>query len=599
MDTPLLEKLQSSLEQAILPLKTHPASFILSPDRSPYLHPQALAKWLDREWQGLKTSLDKEAALALREIFFPSAPFSLTVIPSITRLDEVLPEGSPCIVLDLTVAEVLKAVLAEGHPPVTPQLFIELMHIYTRRVPELLISGNALFQLLIQDQPSLKQEIKNRACAALINHFEIEALFIFIAGHPGLTERDKQILFQSLTAFQKIYRKFLELQAEIGNKDNISREWFGENFDRLQTDYGDNFAALVNRFLHCLLEEKKEEALSLGRYLVLRFNNEDILRQVYELMQQEASEGKDISYEKGYLLIFSIMQDFRKKYISGKVDSELTQTLSEMETQALESMRLITIGRVPAQLILEGMPKDGLPSPQDYSLNPLLMEKLQQYHLTFLYNLYPIPARSQEALYIVSRVAENLDLQQEDLIRFIAYLERLLIFLQQLEEMGIRILPGPRYGVILNAFQLSSFSLIEEGAYFASTGYWLHSRVPPAVIRCISPRAIPNCLGILDRHIFSRVSHLTGAFRGTPFDLDSTNRYDWDEEPETCQIRPGYCLLDIPPLLTRSWAKTQALQQEALQEKIRRRTGFKAFQPDKERLISLICKVWIYRRCKK
>jgi hypothetical protein len=137
--------------------------------------------------------------------------------------------------------------------------------------------------------------------------------------------------------------------------------------------------------------------------------------------------------------------------------------------------------------------------------------------------------------------------------------------------MEIHIRPGSLYGIILNPFQMNSLALIEEGAYFASTGYWLRTTIPPSLIRCINPRAIPNCLGILDRHIFSRISLLTGAFRGTPFDLDSTNRYDWDEEPETCQIRPGYFLLDIPSDLLRSWDKTQALQKEALQEKIKKK----------------------------
>ena len=118
---------------------------------------------------------------------------------------------------------------------------------------------------------------------------------------------------------------------------------------------------------------------------------------------------------------------------------------------------------------------------------------------------------------------------------------------------------------------MNSLSLISKRIYFASTGHRIRSTIPPGLIRCINFSAIPNCLGVLDRHILSRISLLTGAFRGTPFDLDSTNRYDWDEEPETCQIRPGYFLLDIPSSLTQSWEKTQALQQAALEEKIKKK----------------------------
>jgi hypothetical protein len=569
----LRKKLRSSLKAEINQFENNPASFIFSSHRPTYLNPLALNQRLDQEWEERRDLWASEETAPLQEIFFPSSPYTLKIIEQVYLLDYTLSIDQPSILLDLGVLYILKAVITEGHDPVSPQLFIELLNCYNERVPELLVLGNILFQIILKDHPTLKQEIKNRTCAVLINHFEIEALFIFIAGHPGLEERDKQILFQSLTAFQKIYRKFLELQEEIGNKDQISQKWFGEDFDHLKKSprFQDNFLLLVNLFHHLIEDQKSDEALSLGRYLVLRFNNEDILRHLHGLMQREAINDKADLQQDVYRLIYFIMQDFRKEYIPQAVDSALTNTLSEMETQARESMRMITIGQVPAQIILQGMEKEGLPPQSQYSLTPQLAEKFRQYHLTLLFDLYPIPPAAQEILSVVSRIAENLELKKDDLVRFIAYLERLLIFLQQLEEMGLRILPGPRYGVILNPFQLSSFSLIQEGAYFASTGYWLRSRVPPAVIRCISPRAIPNCLGILDRHIFSRISLLSGAFRGTPFDLDSTNRYDWDEEPETCQIRPGYFLLDIPPLLAQAWEKSQSLQKEALQEKIRKK----------------------------
>jgi len=38
-----------------------------------------------------------------------------------------------------------------------------------------------------------------------------------------------------------------------------------------------------------------------------------------------------------------------------------------------------------------------------------------------------------------------------------------------------------------------------------------------------------------------------------PFDLDSTHRYDWDEEPETCLFRPGYFQISIPSSVRELW----------------------------------------------
>jgi hypothetical protein len=50
---------------------------------------------------------------------------------------------------------------------------------------------------IIQQQGdlSVRQEVKTRACAVLINHYEIETLIIYISCHPGLKERGKQTLF--------------------------------------------------------------------------------------------------------------------------------------------------------------------------------------------------------------------------------------------------------------------------------------------------------------------------------------------------------------------------------------------------------------------
>jgi hypothetical protein len=143
-------------------------------------------------------------------------------------------------------------------------------------------------------------------------------------------------------------------------------------------------------------------------------------------------------------------------------------------------------------------------------------------------------------------------------------LEKFLILLQQFAERNITIEKGSLYGLIKNPYQLQSLDLIKEGAYFMSTGLWYQNTIPPSIIRCISPHAIPNCLGVRDRHIFSRISLLTGGFRGRPFDLDSTNRYDWDEEDETCLFRAGYTQISIPRSLLRQWDKTQHIQESAL-----------------------------------
>ncbi len=199
------------------------------------------------------------------------------------------------------------------------------------------------------------------------------------------------------------------------------------------------------------------------------------------------------------------------------------------------------------------------------------MEKLDLFNLKALYELYPIPPSSQRVFSLVANIADNLELGRDEFFHFIAYMEKLLIFLQELEEREIKVGEDSAYGLIKNPYQLSSLNLIKEGAYFASTGLWYQNTIPPSIIRCISPCAIPNCLGVRDRHIFSRISTLTGGFRGSPFDLDSTNRYDWDEEPETCLFRPGYSQISVPGSIRERWEETEDFQRPLLNGLIQRK----------------------------
>jgi len=568
----LKEQFRASITSQIGLTDPSTSSFLFSPQKPGYLDRKTLLEQWNEGGSLLETLTDEEVWDDLKAVLFPETPYDLKIIENIQALYDFFPEGESSVLLESLIAKIWMAALSPNYPPVSPQLFIELLNFLLKLSPEFLIIIEPVSKIVLGQNPAVKRGVKTLACAVLISHFEVETLFIYCACHPSLQEEEKQILFQSLSAYQKIYRKFLELQEDIGDKHQISRNWFGEDYDQLKkrSEYRDSFSNLVTRFIDCLRQKNKKEALQVGRFLVLRNTNEDILRLIHSQIQLSNLKGNFLLTTFIYRQIYNIMQDFRKEYISPEVREDLFQVFSGQQSQALESMGLITVGKVPAHLILQGLPSDDRPQ-GSYPLKDTLRDKLAPYNLIALYDLHPIPLISQEILCQVSQIAENLDLKKEGLVTFISYLERLLVFLQQLEELNVPILVGPRYGLILNAFQMDSLSLIREGAYFVSTGYWLRSRVPPSLIRCINPHAIPNCLGVLDRHIFSRISPLTGAFRGTPFDLDSTNRYDWDEEPETCQIRPGYFLIEIPTNLIHQWDQTQGLQKEALQEKIKKK----------------------------
>lgn len=552
--------------------ETHSSDFLFTPSNHPYLDIDSIYTCFEKEWGIMEPFLqDKGWEHDLASIFFPKRPYDLNIIKKLHNifLDPPLPH--PFVFMDICVAKILAEISGKYRKRVSPQLLLELLNLHKLRTPEFLIIIKPILQIILDRRKSFNHAIKSHACEVLINNYEIEFLFIFISSASNLKEEEKQLLFQSLTAFQKIYRKFLELRVGIPEKDLISLRWFGISYDQLRQkgEWRDSFSNLVRHFIECLKKRNKEEAIQIGRFLVLRFNNEDILRVIH----YEISRDPDLSFEKPitqfiYRQTYKVMREFRKNYIPQQVDTELTQAISETESRAIDAMRMVTVGRVPAHVVLKGLSKDTHPA-KSYAILPEFMEKLDEFNLKALFELYPIPPIFQLTFNIVAKITDNMELGHDGFFYFIAYMEKLLIFLQRLKEMDITIEEGSAYGLIKNPYQLNALNLIKQGTYFASTGLWHQTTIPPSIIRCISPNAIPNCIGVKDRHIFCRISLLTGSFRGSPFDLDSTNRYEWDEEPETCLFRPGCLQITIPQPIQERWEETQKIQRDFLKGLIR------------------------------
>jgi hypothetical protein len=568
------EKIYQGIRAQINAMATYSLDFIFSPERSPYLDVNSISASFKKEWHALEPLLErKDAAKELVSMLFADKPPDLKIVPRLHDIFLSSPPPHPLVSLDICIAKILQEALARFRNHVSPQLFIELLHHYKLRSPEFLIAINPILQIISERGQALSHVIKSIAGEVLVNNYESEALFIFISCSPHITEDEKQVLYQSLTAFQKIYRRLLELHVGIPEKDLISLKWFGIAYDELRRkrEYRDSLSNLVRRLIGFLKEKDKDRAIPVGRFLVLRFNNEDILRIVRYEMQKDPVLSSEAPMTKFiYRQIYKIMQEFRCHYIPGEVDKAVTRSLSETEQHAIDTMRLVTEGRVPASVVLKGQLQRPR-SAEDYVILTEFMENLNRFNLKALFELYVVPPVSQRIFNILADIGDHMELGRDELFHFILYLENMLFFLQELEESGIEVRQDSTYGLIKNPYQLHSLSMIREGAYFASTGLWYQNTIPPSIIRCISPNALPNCIGVRDRHIFSQISLVTGGFTGTPFDLDSTNRYDWDEEPENCLFRPGYFQITIPQAIQERWEVTQAIQKAALEGMIQRK----------------------------
>jgi hypothetical protein len=568
------DKIYQGIHSQISAMETYSLDFIFSAKRSPYLDVSSISDSFTKEWSSLEPFLERRgSARELASILFPDKPHDLKIVQRLHSILLSSPPPQPLMCMDICIAKILKEALGRYRKVVSPQLLLELLNPYKLRSPEFLIVISPILQIISDRERGLSHLIKSNACEVLINNYESETLFIFISCATDLTEEETKVLFQGLTAFQKIYRKFLELHVGIPEKDLISLKWFGVSYDdlRQKREYRDSLSNLVRRFIGFLERKDKKGAIPVGRFLVLRFNNEDILRVISHEIHKDPDLSSDTPMTRFiYHQTYKIMQEFRHHYIPGEVDKVVTQGISETEARAINTMRHLPVGKVPASVVLKGLPRVSPPS-KAYAILVEFMESLDRFNLKALFELRAVPQVSQRVFNLLTNIANNVELGRDEVFHFIFYLENMLFFLQELEELGILVQEDSTYGLIKNPYQLHSLNMIREGGYFASTGLWYQNTIPPSIIRCISPNALPNCVGVRNRHIFSRISLVTGGFRGTPFDLDSTHRYDWDEEPENCLFRPGYFQITIPQPIQERWETTQAIQKAALEGLIQKK----------------------------
>ncbi|MBW2334498.1 MAG: hypothetical protein JRF06_05285, partial [Deltaproteobacteria bacterium] len=385
-----IEDIHQSILSQIKAFKTYSLDFLFIPNNHPYLDTDSIYACFEKEWKIAKSLLEnKDHKQNIVDIIFPAKPYDLTVIQTLHDLFLSSSLPHPFIFLDMCIVKILTETSGKYRKHVSPQLLLELLNFHKLRTPEFLIIIKPIIQIILDREKNINHVIKSHACEVLINNYEIEAIFIFISRNTHLKEKEKQVLFQSLTAFQKIYRKFLEIRVGIREKDLISLNWFGISYNQLRQkgEWRDSFSNLVKRFITYLKKRNKKEALQIGRFLVLRFNNEDILRVIHH----EISRDPDLSFERPlaqfiYHQTFKVMQEFRKSYISQKVDMELTQAISETEARTIDAMRMVTVGKVPASVVVKRLRK-GTHSLKNYPILPEFMEKLDEFNLKALFEL--------------------------------------------------------------------------------------------------------------------------------------------------------------------------------------------------------------------
>ena len=506
----------------------------------------------------------------------------LNGIESFLRTEKVQDENRPAIngILDIALSKILFEIVSNEKAPYHPQNLRHVLSYFSQRTAQFLLIIEPLLRI-IPDQNRFALEERGRAARTLINNYDIETLFIYIACNPNLKEKDKEHILPWLVTYQKIYRRLQDyLYNQKQDKEKVAGEWFESSLSKLKKedvvpvkDY--QVPEFVRKFLSHFIVNRTEESLRIGKALVLVINNEDILRVIRRILNEDDRFSEDRgTVREIYRRLFLIMQEYRE-ICTGKKRSEIE---IKGKFAAISRERRVIEELTPG--VTEQITKTPILGRRtQYDLLSDSKRHIEEGNLHHLFEIWPIPPVSQEIFNAICSLKEKLpddpDIQFNQLI----FQEKILEFLMRLERLGIRVVKDSLLPLITNAFQLNSLNLFSRGLYLGSTGCWQSlNQIPPSVICCTNPHSIMNCLGHKERHIFLRVFLGTGEFYESPFILDSTLRYgSVDEEGllDGLVMRPGLFLLDIPDEIQKIWGETEHVQlSTTLDNTIRKRIAF-------------------------
>lgn len=491
----------------------------------------------------------------------------LNGIESFLRTKKVQDENKPAIngILDIALSKILFEIVSNEKVPYHPQNLRHVLSYFSEKTAQFLLIIEPLLRI-IPDQKRFALEERGRAARTLINNYDIETLFIYIACNPNLKEKDKEHILPWLVTYQKIYRRLQDyLYNQKQDKEKVAGEWFESSLSKLKKDdvvpvKDYQVPEFVRKFLSHFIVNNTEESLRIGKALVLVINNEDILRVIRRILNEDDRFSEDRrTVREIYRRLFLIMQEYRE-ICTGKKRSEIE---IKGKFAAISRERRVIEELTPG--VTEQITKTPILGRRtQYDLLSDSKRHIEEGNLHHLFEIWPIPPVSQEIFNAICSLKEKLPEDPDIQFNQLIFQEKILEFLMRLERLGIRVVKDSLLPLITNAFQLNSLNLFSRGLYLGSTGCWqCLNQIPPSVICCTNPHSIMNCLGHKERHIFLRVFLGTGEFYESPFILDSTLRYgSVDEEGllDGLVIRPGLFLLDIPDEIRKIWREAEHVQ---------------------------------------
>ncbi len=482
-------------------------------------------------------------------------------------------KGAILRLIDIVLAKKLQQIISDRinkNDYSNPQILMNILSYFSEGRPIFILIVDSLLKIILEEK-YFDIEERGRACRTLINNYRIENTLISILNNKNLNNKQKNMICTEIRAYQKVYRKLLLIQYDKRQENAIvSKKWFNVNeFNSIRYHQAPK---IINDYIDCVLADDPGGATKFARYLVLSVDSEDILRLLYIAIHARSNLLKDQNtIYKIYKQIYSVMNDYRNICTMERQSERSLK--SEFSDRSKES-RLSEKAIISAVKKLKDMtPMVGKRT--DYPLLTETKQNLEESGLLHLFNIWPIPEKSQALFNVVCKLKERIPEEKEYEISHLIYREKLLAFLMRLDRVGIKIVKA-ELPLIANAVQLGTYNYFKRGQFLGSTGFWQSlAEKPPSVWYCAKVHAVGNCLDQPLRHLIFRIFLGTGELYESPFVVDTTPRFesmdegtDEDSIINSLLIRPGLFLLDIPQRIRKQWERTQQVQLKKLNKVI-------------------------------
>ena len=547
-----------------------------------------------------------------------STDFSLPIIneiESIAREAGKSPEMK--FLVDCFLATILYDVVSRARRiPPPSQLLNYLLYYFAEQQPEFLLLIDSFITIILNEERVFSRELIQLTAEVATLNYTPQILHIYTARNPLLNDKQKNTLFQTLTAYEKIKRLLsLYQQSEpLGamsdedfyqqreSKDAVARNWFGMSYAEVKSDQ-ELFASadvkrFIKRFISQVRHKHRDQAVHTARALVLSVNDEDTIRLMNDIINNDPEcalyRNDNLFINRAYRMLHAVMQDYRRICEKNVEDERMHRIIGQMALESRESLLQFLRAQYlsgspstnlqperacrPPQAYDDGQGRTGAaeplpPPPRDDRFPahaPLedTYRNLVTWSLVPLFEVYPIPPEAQQLFNTLCTIGNLIPRNDRtDKLHFLLYIEKIVELLQQIESLGIKIIipDGADQPVIYNCFQLSTQGVVkkeDKSTYLVSTGSWReHNKTRPGVFKIFGPCSMTNCAGNYTVSLGLQILTSSGQFYAAPMALDHTLRYPQDYElQETCRDRPGWIPVRLPGFLRWNWEEVQRTQ---------------------------------------